>query len=195
VQGGWVRPENEAAARRVAGGSLRFLWSAQRMTHLDRELAVGQAGTLRVALEALDREDAAGDTQAVDAKRQIEQHADEFKALAGGPPTGRFTRARERLYRQAPASDAGRVARSIEAFIGEAAAGSPARAHRAAWGAGYLLELAYQMNLGENSAAAAGLLAALSDVERHAEGDLMAYLMNGFVGVRMAPLDPLLRWR
>ena len=192
---GFIRPEEEAAVRRVAAGSLRFLWSAQRMTHLERERAVGQAGTLRVALEALGSDNLASDGPTFEAMRHIERLGDEFKAQAGGSAANRFARARERLQGQVAGADAGSIAHAIEAMIAGTPASSRDRAHRAAWGMGYLLELAYDLTLGDRPAAAAGILAAHSHLESDAEANLWAYLVDGFEETRKTPLDPLIRWR
>lgn len=40
-------------ARRIACGLLPFLWDTQRVTHLDRELAIKQAATLRLAVTSV----------------------------------------------------------------------------------------------------------------------------------------------
>jgi hypothetical protein len=192
---GLIDAATEPDARRVLSGVLRFLWSAQRMTHLERERATGQAGTLLTALEALSSEEVRADSAERTLRESIVTSAARLMAPSTGPATDRFARARARLRGEVSGPSVGALVNDIAAFIEASPAASTLRAHRAAWSHGLLLELAFQFSQNGSANQAAQVLAEHSALERRAEENLMAYLFEGFEESRNASLDPLLMWR
>ena len=91
--------------------------------------------------------------------------------------------------------DAGAFGRTVGAFIAEAPSGSLLRAHRAAWGYGLLLEVAFEARVKGNALLAEQLVAAYAELARQAENELSGYLFDGFAAARGVPMDPLSAWR
>ena len=192
VTAGLIDATVEQDARRVLAGLLAFLWSTQRMTHLERDRAIGQAGTLRTALEALSADEVQGD---VDARTPVLASRDGIAGSAERSDTDRFARARARLRGEVVGPDIGAFGRTVGAFIAEAPNGSLLRAHRAAWGYGLLLEMAFDARVKGNALLAEQLVAAYAELARQAESELAAYLFDGFTAARGMPMDPLSAWR
>ncbi len=192
VAAGVIETNAEEGARRVLAGLLTFLWSAQRTTHLERDRAIGQAGTLRTALEAL-----SGDAVRADAEARMPVLAarDTLAGNAERSDTDRFARARARLRGEVMGPDANAFGRTVGVFIAEAPNGSLLRAHRAAWGYGLLLEVAFEARMKGNALVAEQLDAAYAELARQAERELAAYLFDGFAAARGMPMDPLSAWR
>jgi hypothetical protein len=185
----------EADARRVLAGVLRYLWSTQRMTHLERDLAMGQAGTVLTALEAMSGNDVRMQDQQSDARRSILEASAQVMAVSDEPTVDRFARARARLRGEMSRPDAAALASDLAAFITSAPDGSALRAHRAAWGYGLLLEMAYNLRIKGNAVLADRILAEYAELERNGQQYLWGYLVDGFGEVRGASLDPLIGWR
>lgn len=91
--------------------------------------------------------------------------------------------------------DANAFGRTVGVFIAEAPNGSLLRAHRAAWGYGLLLEVAFEARMKGNALVAEQLDAAYAELARQAERELAAYLFDGFAAARGMPMDPLSAWR
>jgi hypothetical protein len=190
VGAGWITPEREADWRRVAAGTLRFLWLAQRMTHLERERCLGQSGTLRVALESVARH-AGAEAWQVPLRQQYEQ----LLTTAGGRPEDRFARTRERLGGGTSAPTPGSLGAAVAAAIEATERDDTGRAYRGAWCHGLLLDLAYELRLKGNAPLADQVLAVASPMKRQSERRLMAWLVEGHGALRNIPLDPLIGWR
>jgi CHAT domain-containing protein len=192
TRAGWLDSGMEADARRVAGGMLHFLWTSQRITHLERERAVGQSGTLRVALEDLSAEGA--DAGTAEGRESLLKRGGQL--VAQEPSSGsRFARVRERLRDAGAGANEKTLSRLATEFIDDSPAQSRMRAHRAGWASGYLLELAYELRLSGRAGMADNVLSEYAMIERNAEANLAAYLFEGFKSVSEAPLDPLMAWR
>ena len=163
----------------------------QRRVH-QRGRAIGQAGTLRTALEALSGDEVRGDAEA---RVPVLAARDGLAGSAERSDTDRFARARARLRGEVTGPDAGAFGRTVGAFIAEAPSGSPLRAHRAAWGFGLMIEIAFEARVKGNALLAEQLVAAYGDLARQAESELAGYLFNGFAAARGMPMDPLSTWR
>ena len=192
VAAGLIAPSLEQDARRVMAGLLAFLWSTQRMTHLERDRAIGQARTLRTALEALSSDAIRGDAPA---HRGVLAFRDEISGSPARSDTDRFARARARLRGEVVGPDAGALGKAVATFIADTPRGSMLRAHRAAWGSGVLLETAFAVRVKGNVILAEQIIAAYSEQAREAESHLEAYLFGGFATAREMPMDPLSGWR
>jgi hypothetical protein len=195
VIAGLIEASLEADARRVLAGVLRYLWPTQRMTHLERDRALGQAGTVLTALEALSSNEVRTQDQQSDTRRSILEASAQVMAMSDDPTVDRFARARARLRGEMSRPDVAVLASELAAFITAAPDRSALRAHRAAWGYGLLLEMAYTLRIKGNAVLADRILAEYAELEQHAPQYLWGHLVDGFGEVRGASLDPLIGWR
>ena len=165
------------------------------MTHLVRETAIGQAGTLFVALGALARDRDPAGSEGAQRRAYIEELGQQLVATPASLPGDRFARARDRLRNVTTAPNAVGLGTAAGEYIVQARPGTASRAHRTAWVSGLLLELAYQARRNNQAELADRILIECQNLESAAEGHLMAYLMEGFKEVRQMPLDPLIDWK
>ena len=181
--------------RRVAIGLLSFLWETQRITHLERERALGQSETLRLMIERVDKA-WDGETRA-----RLQPLTDAVDALESQAPAGgnKFQRALEALNAAESTPDAVADLESrIRSTLERCAAISPhAQAEAAAWSIGLLLERAHQCLRSQPARATARdqLLQVSSSLSSEMEGWLFPYLMDGYKPVREATFDFVQRWK
>lgn len=190
---GWMDAHAEADFRRVSAGLLHYLWSSQRMTHLDRELAVAQSATLRMAWAALGSAQSSLEADFGDAGTDVVKVGEALLADAPESQGEVYARALQRLRGGSGLVPRTRsVGQSVGALLEGSASGSRARACRAAWGSGYMLELAHQLRKKNRAKAADEVVHEHGSLQRDMESHLMSYLAEGFATTGRT--DPLLGW-
>lgn len=190
---GWIDADAEADFRRIAAGLLHYLWSSQRMTHLERELAIAQSATLKIAWAALGSAQAKSESNLGVAGLEVVKAGEALLADVQEAQGERFARALQRLRGESgSAPRALSVGQAVRALISGVANGSRERAYRAIWGSGFMLELAHKLRT-KNRAATAGEVGYEHDsLQRDMESHLMPYLAEGFAAIGRG--NPLLGW-
>ncbi len=190
---GWIEADAEPDFRRIAAGCLHYLWSSQRMTHLDRDLAIAQSATLRIAWATVESPRSKSEADLGDVGLEIVKAGETLLADVQEAQGERYARALQRL-RGGSASVARTlsVGQSVRALISGAPSGSRERAYRAVWGSGYMLELAHKLRKKNRAATADDVVSEHDSLQRDMEWHLMPYLAEGFATIGRG--NPLLGW-
>jgi len=197
---GLLAPQARPHAARIAAGFLPFLWSTQRITHLDRELAVGQSNALRLVFESIlahwtPPETSPAFSLLAPLPAQIEARL-RARQQAG---LSKYARALRALTQpEGETEELSSLAGELDPIVNQLAGRSPqALADGAAWILGLLLETSLSLSTQDEVSreAAADLLRVHAGLDRHAEGWFAHYLFAGFESVRNSPLLFLDLWR
>jgi hypothetical protein len=196
---GLLAPAAANNARQIIAGFLPYLWSKQRIIHLDRELAVGQAAVLSLVLGSIAAnwtppEGSPAYPLVSDLPGRID------RMVRGRKDSGqsRYLRALMAISTDnAPVDELSTLGTSLRGII-EGTPGPPtlAAADCAAWIVGLLLEKSQATTNGEDSEreAARELQRIADDFAGYLEGWFMPYLVEGFASLRTAPLSILDLW-
>jgi CHAT domain-containing protein len=194
IEAGWIKKSVDTELSWVSGGILRYLWSTQRITHLEHQHALAQTRVLLFMLQKIENHvisNNAGDTKC---KEEILKLGEEFSQI-DLLPNSRFTRARNKLHGKIDGPSVTSLGNGIKDYINNAPSGSYLQGYRAAWSYGLLLALAYKLQLSGQMSLAARIIAEFNTLEKDAESYFFAYLINGFKDEREMAPDPLMDWR
>ena len=201
IERGWLPGTIQRDAQRVAAGLLYFLYSAQRITHLEPERATAQAEALRLALTDGEAFDAELTAESAALRDRLLSHSSLTDAPVE-PPTAKFARALDAITALQQASGAAvsafpdqSLGAAVQAYLDDAPAGSRTRAHRAAWAHGVLLQRMRDLSAHGKTREAAAVQLDLDSLASRAEGDLQGYLMGGFeLASRHSRIGALFGW-
>ena len=194
-----LAPAAEENAQRIIAGFLPYLWSVQRIIHLDRELAVGQTAALSLVLRSISAnwtppETSSAYTLIADLPARIDRVVQAREVVS----QSKYARALLAISSDVATKDELSMLGPFLRGIIEGTPGLPptAAADCAAWTLGLLLEKIQDMASGNDyqREAARELQHIFDGFNTYLEGWFMPYLMDGFSRLRSAPLNIMHLW-